>query len=61
VIFTAIILYCATYAAPIVTQLAAQVGYQLPADTEMVTSLAVGSQWYTWIIYALFKAIGGIF
>ena len=61
VMFTAIILYCATYAAPIVTQLAAQVGYQLPADTEMVTSLAVGSQWYTWIIYALFKAIGGIF
>lgn len=60
-IFTIIILYCATYAAPIVTQLATEVGYKLPADTEMVTSLAVGSQWYTWIVYAGLKMLAGIF
>lgn len=61
VVFTTIILYCSSYAAPIITQLAVQVGYELPAGTQEVTSLAVGSQWYTWIVYALLNKLGGMF
>ena len=61
VVFTTIILYCSSYAAPIITQLAVQVGYQLPEGTKEVTSLAVGSQWYTWIVYWLFEKISTIF
>lgn len=61
IVFTVIILYCASYAAPIITQLAVQVGYQLPEGTSEVTSLAVGAQWYTWIVYWVFEKIGGLF
>lgn len=39
IVFTIIILYCATYATPIVTQLTGQVVYKKPDDTEIVTFL----------------------
>lgn len=61
IVFTTIILYCASYAAPIVTQLAVQVGYQLPEGVNEVTSLAIGSQWYTWIVFWLFEKLGSLF
>ncbi|WP_239253618.1 PTS galactitol transporter subunit IIC [Listeria ilorinensis] len=61
VIFVTIILYCSTYAAPIVTELATQVGYNIPDGTKEVTSLAVGSQWYTWVIYWVLDKFAMIF
>lgn len=61
ILFTIIILYCASYAAPIVTQLAVQVGYHLPKGSTQVTSLAVGDQWYTWIIYWILGKFAALF
>lgn len=61
ILFTIIILYCASYAAPIVTQLAVQVGYHLPKGSTQVTSLAVGAQWYTWIIYWILGKFAALF
>lgn len=61
ILFTIIILYCASYAASIVTQLAVQVGYHLPKGSTQVTSLAVGAQWYTWIIYWILGKFAALF
>ncbi|MPW25340.1 PTS galactitol transporter subunit IIC [Alkalibaculum sp. M08DMB] len=46
-----IILYIATFAAPIMTELLSVVDPGMVLEGSQVTSLAVGAQWYTWIPY----------
>ncbi|EIA20493.1 PTS galactitol transporter subunit IIC [Listeria fleischmannii] len=61
VIITTITLYLAGAAAPLMTELAGQIGYDIPKDATEVTSLAVGTQWYTWIVYNVLHFFGNLF
>ncbi|MCB2717292.1 PTS galactitol transporter subunit IIC, partial [Listeria monocytogenes] len=47
-------------AAPLMTALAGQIGYNIPQDAVEVTSLAVGTPWNTWIVYYGLHWFGGI-
>lgn len=60
VIITTITLYLAGAAAPLMTELAGQIGYDIPKDATEVTSLAVGTQWYTWIVYNVLHFFGNL-
>ncbi|MFQ7237289.1 MAG: PTS transporter subunit IIC, partial [Enterococcus hulanensis] len=51
IFIAAITLYISGIAAPIMTGLAADIGYQIPGGATEITSLAVGTQWYSWIVY----------
>lgn len=51
VVIVTITLYVAGFAAPIMTSLAADIGYQIPGNVQEITSLAVGTQWYSWIVF----------
>ncbi len=51
IFIAAITLYISGIAAPIMTGLAADIGYQIPDGATEITSLAVGTQWYSWIVY----------
>ena len=53
-----IILYIAGIAAPIMTNIAADIGYQIPGDVAEISSLAVGTQWYSWIVYYVLSLFG---
>ncbi|MGX7198171.1 PTS galactitol transporter subunit IIC [Enterococcus olivae] len=53
-----ITLYVAGFAAPIMTNIAADIGYQVPGDVQQITSLAVGTQWYSWIVYYVLSLFG---
>lgn len=55
IVIATITLYISSAAAPIMTELASQIGYQLPEGANQITSLAVGTQWYSWIVYLLLK------
>lgn len=33
------------------TELAFEIGYAVPTGSGEITSLAVGTQWYSWIVY----------
>lgn len=46
-------LYLSSLTAPIMTQLAISIGYPIPSGATTITSLAVGTQWYSWIVYYL--------
>ncbi len=61
VIITTITLYLAGAAAPLMTELAGQIGYNIPKEATEVTSLAVGTQWYTWVVYNILHWFGGLF
>ncbi|MEO1772195.1 PTS galactitol transporter subunit IIC [Candidatus Enterococcus ferrettii] len=52
-----ITLYISGIAAPIMTGLAADIGYQIPGEATEITSLAVGTQWYSWIVYYLLSLL----
>ncbi len=54
-----IILYLASYAAPLMTELAAINGLEIPEGAAQITCLAVGAQWYTWIPYYVAKLLFG--
>lgn len=54
-----ITLYLASYAAPLMTQLAAGAGIEVPSGAAQVTCLAVGAQWYTWIPFVIAKTLLG--
>lgn len=51
IFIAAITLYISGIAAPIMTNLAADIGYKIPGGATEITSLAVGTQWYSWIVY----------
>ncbi|MGM0240624.1 PTS galactitol transporter subunit IIC [Enterococcus sp. AZ103] len=51
IFIAAITLYISGIAAPIMTGLAADIGYTIPGGATEITSLAVGTQWYSWIVY----------
>lgn len=51
VVIATITLYVSGFAAPIMTSLAADIGYQIPGNVQEITSLAVGTQWYSWIVF----------
>lgn len=59
IIFSMLILYFSSYAAPVMTQLAGLLNISIPAGAMQVTSLALGAQWYTWIVYAVLSFLGG--
>lgn len=54
-----ITLYLASYAAPLMTQLAAGAGIEVPSGAAQVTCLAIGAQWYTWIPFVIAKTLLG--
>ncbi len=60
IVIVIITLYLSGAAAPLMTELAGQIGYNIPKDAVEVTSLAVGTQWYTWIVYYGLHWFGGI-
>lgn len=53
IVIATITLYISSYAAPIMTEIAASIGYEIPGDVQQVSSLAIGTQWYSWIVYYL--------
>lgn len=57
IFIAAITLYISGIAAPIMTSLAADIGYQIPGGATEITSLAVGTQWYSWIVYFLLSLL----
>lgn len=59
VVISIILLYVSSYAAPVMTQLAGQLKIAMPPGTMQITSLALGSQWYTWLVYAALNWLGG--
>lgn len=58
IFITSITLYISGIAAPIMTGLAADIGYQIPGGATEITSLAVGTQWYSWIVYYILSLLG---
>lgn len=58
IFIAAITLYISGIAAPIMTGLAADIGYQIPGGATEITSLAVGTQWYSWIVYYVLSLLG---
>ncbi|MBF0840395.1 PTS galactitol transporter subunit IIC [Staphylococcus lentus] len=61
VIIVIAILYISSAVSPMMTELASTVGYDIPSDASQITNLAVGSQWYTWVVYWLLETIKHIF
>ncbi len=59
VVISIILLYVSSYAAPVMTQLAGQLKIAVPPGTMQITSLALGAQWYTWLVYAVLNWLGG--
>ncbi|MEB3363595.1 PTS transporter subunit IIC [Lactobacillus sp. R2/2] len=55
-----ITLYMSSFAAPLLTNLASSIGYHVPSGITQITSLAIGTQWYSWITYYLLKLLAGI-
>lgn len=51
-------LYISSFASPFMTELARIVGYDIPEGATQITSLAVGTQWYSWIVYYLLSLFG---
>lgn len=54
-----VILYLATLAAPLMTELGVAAGLEIPEGATQITNLAIGAQWYTWPVYWLLSWIGG--
>jgi PTS system galactitol-specific IIC component len=52
-----ILLYFGTYAAPVMTGLAATTGLAMPEGAAQITNLAQGSQWITWFPFMIAKMI----
>nr|WP_283808916.1 PTS transporter subunit IIC [Vagococcus allomyrinae] len=57
VVIATITLYISGIAAPIMTSIAADIGYQIPGGATEITSLAVGTQWYSWIVYYVLSLV----
>ncbi|MFZ7134677.1 MAG: PTS galactitol transporter subunit IIC [Eubacteriales bacterium] len=55
-----ILLYLATYAAPMMTELLGGIKPDLLQSGAEVTCMAVGAQWYTWIPFWIAKIIMGV-
>lgn len=58
IFISTITLYIAGFAAPIMTELAADIGYKVPGNVAEITTLAVGTQWYSWIVYYVLNLFG---
>ena len=58
IIISIITLYISGAVSPIMTELAADIGYAIPSDATQITALAVGTQWYSWIVYYVLSLFG---
>lgn len=58
ILISTITLYISGFAAPIMTDIASSIGYQIPGNVQEITSLAVGTQWYSWIVYYILSLFG---
>ncbi|GGK00672.1 PTS galactitol transporter subunit IIC [Lentibacillus kapialis] len=56
-----VVLYLSSFAAPLMTELGQQFGYNVPEGSAEITNMAIGSQWYTWVVYWVLEQLSGLF
>lgn len=57
ILMCCVYLFCSSYAGPVMTGLASYTGMQIPEGGTAITCIAVGSQFITWIPFAIAKMI----
>lgn len=60
-IIVTIILYLSSFSAPLMTELGRNFGYDIPEGSTEITNLAIGAQWYTWVVYWVLEQLGNLF